>query len=196
MNYPEWYDPIQKFGPSDCVQSINDIVDKFDGLVEAGNTEAIQEFKALFGLESLTDNRDFAKTIAYPVGSPFDYPTATWQELSWINQKTQFWSFCANITNLDAPEEVTAVDEQLAKYTNGEPWENLGNYVKYIKDVILPTCPSGDYASGDCFGQGNGRHHSLHPDCTCGAANANTTQQPSGRSKSMTPPVPTFTQPA
>ncbi|KAL1860698.1 hypothetical protein Daus18300_009041 [Diaporthe australafricana] len=153
--YPEWYDPIQKFGPSDCVQSINDIVDKFDGLVEAGNTEAIQEFKSLFGLESLTDNRDFAKTIAYPVGGPFDYPTSTWQELSWTNQKTQFWSFCGNVTNLDAPEEVTAVDEQLAKYTDGEPWENLGNYAKYVKDVILPTCASGDYASGQCFGQGN-----------------------------------------
>lgn len=157
VEYPEWYDPIQKFGPSDCVQSINDIVDKFDALVEAGNTEAIQEFKSLFGLESLADNRDFAKTIAYPVGSPFDYPTPTWQELSWINQKTQFWSFCGNVTNIDAPEEVTAVDEQLAKYTDGEPWENLGNYAKYVKEVILPTCESGDYASGECFGQGNGK---------------------------------------
>lgn len=157
VEYPEWYDPIQKFGPSDCVQSINDIVDKFDALVEAGNTEAIQELKSIFGLESLTDNRDFAKTIAYPVGGPFDYPTATWQELSWINQKTQFWSFCGNVTNLDAPEEVTAVDEQLAKYTDGEPWENLGNYAKYVKDVILPTCDGGDYSSGECFGQGNGR---------------------------------------
>lgn len=49
------------------------------------------------------------------------------------------------------------MDEQLAKYTDGEPWENLGNYAKYIKEVILPTCESGDYAGGECFGQGNGK---------------------------------------
>lgn len=155
VEYPQWYDPIQKFGPSDCVQSINDIVDKFDGLVSAGNTEAVEELKAIFGLEALTDNRDFAKTIAYPVGGPFDYPTSTWQELSWTDQDTQFWDFCSSVTDIDAPDNVTAVDAQMAKYTGGEAWENLGNYASYIKEVILPTCPSGDYASGDCFGQGD-----------------------------------------
>ena len=157
VEYPEWYDPIQKFGPSDCVQSINDIVDKFDYLVAENNTEAIQELKAAFGLESLTDNRDFAKTVAYPVGGPYDYPTDTWQELSWQDPNTQFWLFCSNVTDIDAPANVTAVDEYFAQYTNGEAWENLGNYANYIKEVILPTCPSGDYASGDCFGQGDGK---------------------------------------
>lgn len=157
VEYPEWYAPIQKFGPSDCVQSINDIVDKFDYLVAEGNTAAIEEFKAAFGLESLTDNRDFAKTIAYPLGGPYDYPTDTWQELSWQDENTQFWTFCSSVTDLDAPDNITAVDQQFAKYTNGEAWENLGNYANYIKEVILPTCSSGDYASGDCFGQGDGR---------------------------------------
>ncbi|KUI56518.1 putative serine protease EDA2 [Cytospora mali] len=155
VEYPQWYNPVQKFAPSDCVQSINDIVDKLDGLLDAGNTEAVEELKGIFGLESLTDDRDFAKTIAYPVGGPFDYPTDTWQELSWTDQNTQFWQFCGNVTDIDAPENITAVDEQMAKYTDGEAWENLGNYANYVKEVILPTCPSGDYASGDCFGQGN-----------------------------------------
>lgn len=157
VEYPEWYDPIQKFAPQDCVTSINDIVDKFDALVAANNSAAVQEAKAIFGLEALTDNRDFAKTIAYPLGGPFDYPTETWQELSWQDQDTTFWEFCRAVTDLDAPENVTAVDEQLAKYTNGSAWTNLGNYADYIKEVILPTCPSGNYAGGECFGQGNGK---------------------------------------
>lgn len=155
VEYPVWYDPIQKYGPADCVSSINAIVDKFDSLVAANNTAAIQEFKALFGLESLTDNRDFAKTIAYPLGGPFEYPTATWQELIWYDNESQFWEFCHAVTDLDAPENVTAVDTQLAKYTNGEAWTNLGNYAEYVKEIILPTCPSGNYAGGECFGQGN-----------------------------------------
>ena len=60
------YDPIQKWGPSDCVASINAIIDKMDQLVASGNTDAVQQLKAIFGLEALTDNRDFAMTIAFP----------------------------------------------------------------------------------------------------------------------------------
>lgn len=60
------YNPIQKLAPQDCVASINGIVDKFDALVAANNTHAIRKFKSFFGLEDLTDNRDFAMTIAFP----------------------------------------------------------------------------------------------------------------------------------
>lgn len=60
------YNPIQKFGPSDCIASINAIIANFDTLVDSNNTEAIQEFKSLFGLGDLIDNRDFAMTIAFP----------------------------------------------------------------------------------------------------------------------------------
>lgn len=156
VEYPEWYDPIQKFAPQDCVASINGVVDKFDALVAANNSAAVAEVKAVFGLEALADDRDFAKTIAYPLGGPFDYPTETWQELIWTDQQAQFWEFCTAVTDLDAPANVTAVDTQLAKYSNGTAWENLGNYANYIKEVILPTCPSGNYAGGECFGAGNG----------------------------------------
>ena len=72
LAYPEWYAPIQKFAPQDCVASINAIIDKFDALVAADNVEAIQQFKAIFGLEALTDNRDFAMTIAFPLGGPMN----------------------------------------------------------------------------------------------------------------------------
>ena len=60
------YNPIQKFGPSDCIASINDIVDKMDQLVAFNNSKAIEQLKAIFGLEALTDIRDFARTIAFP----------------------------------------------------------------------------------------------------------------------------------
>jgi hypothetical protein len=80
---PQWYNPIQKFAPQDCVGSINAIIDKFDGLVAKNETKAIQKFKELFGLGSLSDLQDFAMTIAFPIGGPFNYPTNTWQELNW-----------------------------------------------------------------------------------------------------------------
>lgn len=76
--YPEWYYPIQKFGPSDCTTRINNIIDKMDSLVQQNNTRAIQQLKEIFGLGTLSDIRDFAQTIAFSIGGPLNYPTYTW----------------------------------------------------------------------------------------------------------------------
>ena len=71
--FPTRYDPIQKFGPSDCVSSINAIIDKIDQVLASGNREAVQQVKAVFGLGALTDDRDFAMTIAFPRTSPCNH---------------------------------------------------------------------------------------------------------------------------
>ncbi|KIN05897.1 hypothetical protein OIDMADRAFT_100781 [Oidiodendron maius Zn] len=157
LEYPQWYDPIQRLGPSDCIASINAIVDNFDALVATKNEKAIQEFKAIFGLESLSDIRDFAATIAFPLGGPMNYPTNTWQELNWYPAYTtdDFFNFCSNVTNIFAPESITSVDYALAKYTNGEPWTNLGNYANYFKNVLLPLCDGVEINSSACFSTQN-----------------------------------------
>jgi hypothetical protein len=53
-----------------------------DELIWSGNKEGIQQLKEIFGLGALQDLRDFAMTIAFPIGGPMNYPTNTWQELS------------------------------------------------------------------------------------------------------------------
>jgi hypothetical protein len=83
VTYPEWYYPIKQFAPGDCTASIYAIVDKMDYLIKTGNKKAIQELKEIFGLGTLKDIRDFAMTIAFPMGGPMNYPTNTWQELNW-----------------------------------------------------------------------------------------------------------------
>jgi hypothetical protein len=37
-----------------------------DHLIAINNTQAVNQLKAIFGLEALKDNRDFAMTIAFP----------------------------------------------------------------------------------------------------------------------------------
>ena len=157
LGYWEWYSPIQKFAPQDCVTSINNIIDKFDALVAANNTKAIHEFKSIFGLGALTDNRDFAMTIAFPIGGPMNYPTNTWQELNWNSTygSQDFFEFCSNVTNIDAPANITAVDTILSKYSHGKPWTNLGNYAQYIKQTLLPLCDGAPIDSTSCFGTQN-----------------------------------------
>lgn len=63
--YPEWYNPIQKNGPQDCISRINNIIDKMDSLVAENNTAGIQKLKDIFGLGTLSDIRDFAMTVCY-----------------------------------------------------------------------------------------------------------------------------------
>ena len=160
LEYPQWYNPIQLLAPRDCVASINDIVDKMDSLVKSKNNAAIQQLKELFGLSALEDIRDFAQTIAFPIGGPFIYPTFTWQEINWNPERghKDFFDFCRNVTDISAPANNTEADSKLAKYTNGQSWKNLGNYAAYIKRVVLPLCPSGQYNSADCFGTQNQTH--------------------------------------
>ncbi|OCL06367.1 hypothetical protein AOQ84DRAFT_223885 [Glonium stellatum] len=157
LAYPDWYDPIQKYAPQDCVASINAIIDKMDMLVTSNNINAIQKLKDIFGLGALEDIRDFAMTIAFPLGGPMNYPTNTWQELNWNSTygSEDFFNFCRNVTNLNAPANITAVDYALANYTNGEPWINLGNYANYVKQTLLPLCVDGDINNSVCFGTQN-----------------------------------------
>ncbi|KAL6244769.1 hypothetical protein RBB50_008297 [Rhinocladiella similis] len=144
--YPEWYNPIQENGPQDCITRINKIIDKIDHLIQTKNTKAIQQVKEIFGLGALSSLGDFAMTIAFPIGGPMNYPTNTWQELNWYPgyDARDFFNFCNNITDLNAPASITSVDAQLSNYTNGSAWTGLGAYANYVKTVILPTCPSTD----------------------------------------------------
>lgn len=159
LDYPQWYDPIIKFGPSDCISRLINIVDKIDVVIASNDTAAIQQLKDIFGLGELTSLGDFAMTIAFPIGGPMNYPTNTWQELNWSDRYSSpdFWHFCSNITNTNVPENISAVDIQLANYTNGESWTALGSYANYIKQNLLPTCESGRIGSTDpgCFSTQN-----------------------------------------
>jgi hypothetical protein len=77
LEYPQWYDPIMKYGPSDCTSRIVNIVDKIDALIKSGNQKGIQQLKEIFGLGALQSLGDFAMTIAFPIGGPMNYPTNT-----------------------------------------------------------------------------------------------------------------------
>ncbi|WPH03942.1 extracelular serine carboxypeptidase [Acrodontium crateriforme] len=164
--YPQWYDPIQKYGPQDCVGRLNGIVDNMDKVFASNNQTAIYKLKEIFGFEGLKDDRDFAYTIAFPLGGPVDYGYSnTWQELSWFPEDgaQDFWHFCSNVTNDDAHKNISLVDYALSEFSHGEPWTGLGNYAHYVKQTVLPSYGAScaevqNQDSSDCFGQQNATH--------------------------------------
>lgn len=86
-----------------------------------------------------------------------NYPMGTWQELNWspLYTSNDFWDFCSNVTNIDAPKTTTNIDYALSNYTGGEPWTNLGNYATYVKNVLVPLCDGVPIDSIYCFGTQN-----------------------------------------
>jgi len=42
LAYPEWYNPILKFSPQDCVGSINAIISNIDQVFATGNATSIE----------------------------------------------------------------------------------------------------------------------------------------------------------
>lgn len=90
-----------------------------------------------------------------------NYPGYTWQELNWYPDydHQDVWQFCGNITDMNAPDNVTAVDMALANYTNGEAWTGLGGYAAYVKAVVVSSCPDEsliDTTTKGCFSTQNG----------------------------------------
>ena len=86
-----------------------------------------------------------------------NYPTNTWQELNWSPDYTSndFFDFCSNVTDVDMPANLTAVDDQLAQYTAGEPWTGLGGWSNYVKQNLIPLCGGEPINSVYCFGTQN-----------------------------------------
>jgi len=165
VGYPEWYYAIQEYAPQDCVKSIEDIVDKIDHVINLNNSQAVVELKDIFGLGVLKDIRDFAVAIAFPIGTPYYYPGASWQEMNWDPAyqaigSDSFDIFCSSITSTSSPANITAVDHALSRYTDGQPWKNLGNYANYIKTQINTLCPPGSSLdSAQCWGTHDKMHY-------------------------------------
>ncbi|PNS15019.1 cell division control protein 42 [Sphaceloma murrayae] len=161
LTYPEWYQPIQKYGPQDCIGSLHAIIDDIDAIFATQNRTLITQMKDIFGLADL-DDRDFAMTIAFPLGGPMNYPTNTWQELNWnpSYNSDDFFLFCSNVTSPASPSSL-AIDTALTPYTH-HPTPNLGNYATYIRTYLLPLCPSPSLLNTTtCFSTQNATFYAL-----------------------------------
>lgn len=91
-----------------------------------------------------------------------NYPTNTWQELNWYPayDHDDFWNFCNNVTQLNPPENISAVDSMLSNYTNGQNWTGLGGWADYLKNVVVSTCPSEDLIdTTECFSTQNASYY-------------------------------------
>jgi hypothetical protein len=66
IDFPQYYDPIQKYGPEECITALQTAVGTIDALLDM--SEPVPSIvKGLFGLRELEDD-DFASTISASLG--------------------------------------------------------------------------------------------------------------------------------
>ncbi|WVR08970.1 hypothetical protein IAU60_006029 [Kwoniella sp. DSM 27419] len=143
VDFPQYYDPIQRFAPPECISALQEAVTLIDDLLD--RPEPIPTLlKGVFGLEQLQGNDDFADVISSPLGY--------WQAKNWDPAvgSTAFYDFCDALTAAKGPGQKIG----LIRIP-----ETIINYGRYIKAGTVSRCPrsEGNPASDieDCFGTQN-----------------------------------------
>ncbi|WWD21383.1 hypothetical protein CI109_105868 [Kwoniella shandongensis] len=139
VSYPEYFDPIQRYGPEECISAIQSSIKTIDMLLDLP-APVPQLLKSLFGLGELESDTDFVEVLSSPTGY--------WQGKNWDPAigSLEFYNFCDTLTAGGASSRLGLVKV---------PAEVV-NYAKYIKENVVSRCPrsDGNPASDieDCFG--------------------------------------------
>jgi hypothetical protein len=81
VNFPQYYDPIQEYGPEDCISALQSSIKVIDLILDLPEP-APTLLKGLFGLEELKSHADFADVISSPLGKRPASPMDTLAELA------------------------------------------------------------------------------------------------------------------
>ena len=74
--FPQYYDPIQKYGPEECISALQSSIKTIDTILDLPEP-APTILKGLFGLEGLKSHADFADVLSSPLGEIVNDCSAT-----------------------------------------------------------------------------------------------------------------------
>ena len=154
-DYWEYFEPIRKEAPQDCVEGTQTFVDMFDTILIDKNDdgELTTLLKDFFLLGDLTHTDDFVNLLASGITG--------WQGTNWDPEVNSpgFSLYCSNITTEELLYPVTperkANAEKIIKAGGGDPsvWTNpLLNYAGWINATSVYPCTSDDQTLDECFG--------------------------------------------
>ncbi|RMZ91807.1 hypothetical protein DV736_g990, partial [Chaetothyriales sp. CBS 134916] len=154
-DYWEYYEPVRKYGPSDCIANQQKLINVVDNIFKKNDSATRETLKATFGLLDLTYDDDFANLISFGIGN---FQSKNWDPA--VNSP-DFDYYCGNITSQSVlwPDTEAAASNASALVKAGG-WGNesdtlttpLLNFVGWINDSYVSTC---DTALDGCFGTHN-----------------------------------------
>lgn len=154
-DYWEYFEPIRKGAPQDCVEGTQTFVGLFDKILinKKGDEKLTDLLKDFFSLGDLTHVDDFVNLLGTGITG--------WQGTNWdpeIND-AGFSQYCGNITTEKLLYPVTperkADAEKLIKAGGGDPSvlaTPLLNYAGWINASSVAPCLAKDQSLDECFG--------------------------------------------
>ena len=142
-DYWAYFSPVQEGMPKNCSKDVNLVIEHIDDVLKTGSDEAVYDLKAMFGLETVEHNDDFAAALEW---GPW-----LWQGNQFYTD-TGFFDWCDFIEN-----SVNETDSSKLPDTEGVGLDQaLAGYAKWGKDEYFPTFCSetyGYFAEGsmECF---------------------------------------------
>ncbi|RUO95690.1 serine carboxypeptidase S28-domain-containing protein [Jimgerdemannia flammicorona] len=103
-----YYDPIIRYGPMNCIDAIISTVEQVDQILFSNDSDAKLELFTKFGLSGLKHDDDFASWIEYPLGG--------WQNILPGDNNNEFLDFCKIFDNSTTPAEYMDVFATVHRY--------------------------------------------------------------------------------
>lgn len=153
-DYWQYFMPVYAALPRNCTNDVQLIVKHVDQILGNGTAQQISDLKAVFGLQDLKTNDDFAATLPLP----FFY----WQSYYWTDPEAQTMQFC------DMLETIPGKNGTYASAKGQGLNVSLPIYGQYIKSQIPSLCGTQDL--NDCLGT-HDANNSLFTDITNGNDN-------------------------
>ncbi|KAM0790107.1 hypothetical protein ACM66B_005434 [Microbotryomycetes sp. NB124-2] len=148
-DYWEYYEPIRKNGPTECIKLLESHSALIDKLLGFNNDFITSSLKNLFGLGNVTSDVDFVNALTIPL--------STWQARNWDREvgSTAFAEFCDSIVTNTTPSEpaehlLSAVQDAWPS-NPGQAFAKFASYGAYIKANVSTLCPDGA-TQDECFG--------------------------------------------
>ncbi|EIM81403.1 peptidase S28 [Stereum hirsutum FP-91666 SS1] len=139
----EYMDVIRQFATVECSDNLVQTVSTVDKYLGSNNETERSAIKAIFGLEDLPDDKDFASVLE----TPLEY----WQSKNWDPAvgSTVFDDFCTLLNNETTTTSTNGSDSVTVQGL--EVNNALVNYAGWIKDNLVAGC-TGTNTIEQCFG--------------------------------------------
>jgi Serine carboxypeptidase S28 len=158
-DYWDYYEPIQKYGPPDCIattQNLTNVVDNI--LIGHANSSLVSDLKGSFDLSNVTYDNDFAYLLSFGISG--------WQGRNWdpaVNDPS-FSEYCDNITSNDILyPEISSMARSVRNLLSAADYggqqdiltNRMLNWIGYVNATQVVPCAKKNQTQDQCFSTHN-----------------------------------------
>jgi hypothetical protein len=149
FNFYQYFDPIIRYGPKKCIQSIQNVIAYIDSILFGNSASAVRQLKAKFGVEELYDD-DFASCKDRFVSHASHSLTLLFSSIDLTLPLGEYWQYGINATNNQFDEVLCA-----SVFNSENTQKNIEAYASHLKSFADEGACRSFKSISDCVGTHN-----------------------------------------